>query len=187
MARNFPDAEILATDIGSTQPCLVPSNYKPFIDDANDPWVWRGGSLDIVHIRGLSGGICDLEALMGDGMRCPADGGRLEICDLTLPKALNESEGCKASWFHLSGSIRVLGDAAGLSFDVMEEGQCREWMERADFEIVGMKRQQLPLILSLGSWATTKKEMGEGFLRVTMEKLEALELMERHGGPYIEV
>ena len=62
-AEEFPDAQVIGTDISAIQPTSVPYNLAWLIDDCETSDWDYGFSFDYVHIRTLFGSIKDWPAL----------------------------------------------------------------------------------------------------------------------------
>lgn len=65
MAEDFPDAEILGTDLSPIQPNWAPPNCRFFVDDAESVWTFSPDeAFDYIHARSMGGGIGDWPRLL---------------------------------------------------------------------------------------------------------------------------
>lgn len=74
-ADEYPQAEVIGSDLSPIQSAWVPPNVKFEIDDATLPWSWEDNSFDFIHVRYLFGAIRDWSALFKQAYRCCAPGG----------------------------------------------------------------------------------------------------------------
>lgn len=68
-ADQFPDCQVVGTDLSPTQPREVPPNLQFEIDDACSEWVYTKESFDFIHIRGMYGSVSDWPALYEEVMK----------------------------------------------------------------------------------------------------------------------
>ncbi|KAK7403536.1 hypothetical protein QQX98_010715 [Neonectria punicea] len=80
-ADEYPNTEVIGSDLSPIQPHWVPPNVKFEIDDARLPWSWKDDTFDFVHIRYLFGAIHDWKALFRQAYRCCAPGGWVQSCE----------------------------------------------------------------------------------------------------------
>jgi SAM-dependent methyltransferase len=102
MAEQYPDAEIVATDISvfDSGPATIDmSNVYFQLDDAEDEWTYRD-PFDLVHLRGLSGAFRDWSAIYRQAFQHLKPGGYIEIADadpaadaIHVPNAPKDSYG----------------------------------------------------------------------------------------------
>ncbi|KAJ4405424.1 hypothetical protein N0V85_004678 [Neurospora sp. IMI 360204] len=50
-ADEFPDADVVGTDITPIQPSWVPANVRFELDDCNQEWTWPDNTFDFIHAR----------------------------------------------------------------------------------------------------------------------------------------
>ena len=102
MAEQYPDAEIVATDISvfDSGPATIdmPNVYFQ-LDDAEDEWTYRD-PFDLVHLRGLSGAFRDWSAIYRQAFQHLKPGGYIEVADadpaadaIHVPNAPKDSYG----------------------------------------------------------------------------------------------
>ncbi|RGP66590.1 hypothetical protein FLONG3_8786 [Fusarium longipes] len=164
-ADQFPQAEVIATDLSPTQPKWVPPNVRFEIDDATEPWTWKDDSFDFVHMRYLFGAIQDWTALYQQAFRVCTPGGWVESveADIHFRSDDGTAEGeevCKlCNKLYEEG-----GKAIGRSFfvhDLQPKG-----MEEAGFVDIRTVDYKIPV----GGWPKDPRlaEVGR-FVKLTLE------------------
>lgn len=83
-ADQFPNAEVIGSDLSPNQPQWVPPNVRFEVDDATLEWTFKDNTFDFVHIRYLFGGIDDWPALFREAYRCTAPGGWIESVEADI-------------------------------------------------------------------------------------------------------
>ena len=68
IADQYPSAEVIGTDIATSQPSLVPPNLRFEIDDMEEEWMYAS-KFDLIHMRMLGGAIRDWPRLMSQIFR----------------------------------------------------------------------------------------------------------------------
>ncbi|OJJ51171.1 hypothetical protein ASPZODRAFT_2106358 [Penicilliopsis zonata CBS 506.65] len=80
MAEDFPQAEILGTDLSPIQPVFVPPNCRFYVDDLESEWTYPPAeAFDYIHGRSLAGGIADWPKLVGQAYTHLNPGGWFEL------------------------------------------------------------------------------------------------------------
>ncbi|KAJ3525455.1 hypothetical protein NM208_g11632 [Fusarium decemcellulare] len=74
----FPEAEVIGTDISPIQPSWVPPNVKFEIEDFTLDWTFPENSFDFVHMRFLYGSVPDWYQLYERAFRATKPGGWIE-------------------------------------------------------------------------------------------------------------
>ncbi|KAF4966964.1 hypothetical protein FSARC_5403 [Fusarium sarcochroum] len=74
----FPEAEVIGTDISPIQPSWVPPNVKFEIEDFTLNWTFPANSVDFVHLRFLYGSVPDWYALYERAFQVTKPGGWIE-------------------------------------------------------------------------------------------------------------
>ncbi|KAI9780904.1 MAG: hypothetical protein M1835_004416 [Candelina submexicana] len=64
MAQQYPNAEIVGTDLSPIQPDTKPSNVTFVVEDAEKPWSFPDSHFDFVHMSLMHGSIADWPALV---------------------------------------------------------------------------------------------------------------------------
>lgn len=83
MGDEYPDAEIIGTDIAKIQPSAVPLNVYFEIDDAEEDggWTWPDDEFDMVHFRHMAGAFMDWTQIYKEAYRSLKPGGWIEVLD----------------------------------------------------------------------------------------------------------
>ncbi|KAF5233563.1 hypothetical protein FAUST_8107 [Fusarium austroamericanum] len=91
-ADEYPEAEVIGTDLSPIQPSWVPPNVKFELEDATNTWSWPDNDFDFIHIRYLIGAIADWGALFKEAFRCCKSGSYFESVEVNpLFKSDDES------------------------------------------------------------------------------------------------
>lgn len=140
----YPDTEVIGTDLSPIQPTWVPPNVHFQIDDFTQEWTFAEGSIDYVHMRWLIGCVTDWTALFKQAYRALKPGGWIESFECN---GFFESDDGTVTDKTASGQWGVifregakkLGSAA--SFAVVRDSVQRKSLEEAGF----VKIQEKPL------------------------------------------
>lgn len=68
-ADQYPDCQVIGTDLSPTQPHEVPPNLQFEVDDACSEWVYTKDSFDFIHVRGMYGSVSDWPAFYAEVMK----------------------------------------------------------------------------------------------------------------------
>jgi len=60
----YPGASVVGTDLSPIQPSWLPQNLQFMVEDAEEDWIFPKNHFDLIHIRGLAGGIQDWPKLL---------------------------------------------------------------------------------------------------------------------------
>lgn len=175
VADEFPEAQVMATDISPIQPDFLPPNLANFIEDCTSVWSWPDDCFDLVHIRCLNGSVKSWETLFKDAYRCVKPGGYVESCELSVRIESDDGSVTKNSCMYRWGELFT--DAAkvlGRSFTVIEDDLQRKGMEEAGFVDIQEKEFKIPL----GIWPAepVMKEIGILMLAAMVSDLEGFAL-----------
>ncbi|KAK1756728.1 S-adenosyl-L-methionine-dependent methyltransferase [Echria macrotheca] len=153
-ADEYPDVEVVGTDLSPMQPTWIPPNMKFEIDDAALAWTYPEGHFDFVHIRYLFGAISDWLGLFKQAFRSLKPGGWIQDCemDTTFYSDDGTLDGASAmlKWNQL---YRESGAKTGASFNTIADNKQRQYLEEAGFVDVQIKTFKIPV----GGWALDKK------------------------------
>ncbi|KAL2017405.1 hypothetical protein VTK56DRAFT_2207 [Thermocarpiscus australiensis] len=133
-ADAHPHAEVIGTDISPIQPSWVPPNLRFEIEDATQPWTFRPGSFDLVHMRYLFGSIADWAELFRQAYRVLRPGGYVESFEADAH--VTSEDGSIAAGSPLDQWAKVFAEGGkkfGRSFLVVEEDLQRKGLEAAGF------------------------------------------------------
>ena len=170
MGDDYPDAEIIGTDLSPTQPSWVPANVKFEIDDAEESWTFPE-NFDLVHARYLAAAITDWPKLIGQAFKHTKPGGWAEFQDFD-PTYYSEDGSLKKD-HDISKWITTFIEAAhGFGRDPLPGPKLEGWMKDAGFENVVHEKFRLPIgpwpkdkhLKDIGAWNLVQLEDGlEGF------------------------
>ncbi|OAL69374.1 hypothetical protein A7D00_6493 [Trichophyton violaceum] len=173
MGDEFPNAEIIATDISVfdiQSVGICPPNVSFQIDDAQGEWTFNE-PFDFIHVRGLGGGISDWALFYQQAYQHLAPGGFIQVADsalltgdITLPNAPPNS--------YLSIYLGALGSAAEMAGHPRSFNHLRSAaFEAAGFTDIRIYDTNIPV----GTWPADPQEktLGKMTLIVLFESLEA--------------
>ncbi|KAK5657989.1 hypothetical protein OQA88_2543, partial [Cercophora sp. LCS_1] len=153
-AEEFPDCQVIGTDVSPIQPSWVPPNVKFEIEDATQPWTYPANSFDYVHIRWLIGSVPSWEALFAEAFRVLKPGGYLETWEpadrIYADDGSVKPDDALGQWAVL---FREGGKKIGRSFNLYDGDVQGQSMRSAGFEEVGRRDFTTPV----GQWPRDPK------------------------------
>lgn len=85
MAEDFPQSEIIGTDLSPIQPSFSPPNCRFFVDDAESDWTFsRDEAFDYIHARSMCGGLGDWHRFLRQAYGHLTPGGWVETQEYEL-------------------------------------------------------------------------------------------------------
>ncbi|KAL7943646.1 S-adenosyl-L-methionine-dependent methyltransferase [Trichoderma barbatum] len=167
-ADEYPDAQVIGTDISPIQPTWVPPNLQFEIEDCTQDWTFRSQDFDYVHMRWLLGSIQDWDALLQQAFRVLRPGGYIESLETSAIMTSDDgtvTETCAmGQWgkFFITGGKKI-----GRSFTVVEDETQRKSIEAAGFVDIEEFNFKMPI----GGWAKDPKlkELGQ-FAQMVLER-----------------
>ncbi|KAF1810538.1 methyltransferase [Eremomyces bilateralis CBS 781.70] len=154
----YPNAQVIGTDLSPIQPTWIPPNVRFYVDDAESDWVYPADeAFDLIHGRGLSGAIGDWDRLIRQSFNNLKPGGWLEFHeaeaqaqsdDDTVERAVSTME-----------FVRLCNDAARqFGREVSCAHLIKDRMINAGFVDVTCEMMKVPI----GVWSKSKrlKEIG---------------------------
>lgn len=145
-ADEFPNAEVIGTDITPIQPSWVPANVKFELDDCNSEWTWADNTFDFVHTRMMFGVVQDWEGLFRQAYRVCKPGGWTESINsnssFTSDDGSVKYESAMAQWGRVWNAA---GKKMGRPFEVYDLDLQRKGMEAAGFVDIQVKEYFLPV------------------------------------------
>ena len=180
MGDEYPNAEIIGTDLSPTQPSWVPANVKFEIDDVEEPWTFQE-KFDYIHARYLAAAIVDWPKLIRQAFKNTKPGGWAEFQD--FDPSYYSDDGSLREDHDVYKYIHIFMDAAkSFGRDSKPGPQLEGWMKDAGFENVVAEKFRLPIgpwpkdkdLKTIGSWNLVQLEDGlEGFtLRLFTQHLD---------------
>ncbi|KAH8894492.1 methyltransferase type 11 [Thozetella sp. PMI_491] len=159
-ADQFPECEVIGTDISPIQPSLVPPNLQFEIEDCTREWTFEASSFDFVHIRYLVGSVPDWTELYKQAYDVLKPGGYLEDYEAS-PRVYSDDgtlpgESAMAQWgaLFLGG-----GEKIGHNFDIVEQNIQNKAMKEAGFVDIQEKWIKIPA----GAWPSDRRLKEIGF------------------------
>ncbi|KAJ4157457.1 hypothetical protein NW754_009100 [Fusarium falciforme] len=133
-ADEYPQCEVIGTDISPIQPGWVPPNCKFEIEDCNQEWTFDAETFDYVHFRYLIGCIPDWTALFKQAYRVLKPGGWIESFEVSPTMVSDDNtvapDSALAQWdkIFIEASKKM-----GNSFTVVADQVQKPAMEEAGF------------------------------------------------------
>ncbi|KAL2132737.1 hypothetical protein VTI74DRAFT_3420 [Chaetomium olivicolor] len=156
----FPDAQVIGTDVSPIQPTWVPPNVRFEIDDANQDWTWDDNTFDYVHLRCMVGTIADWSKFYREAFRCCKPGGWVEHHEEEAEWHAYDAEISENSAMGQWQKVFTAGgNKFGRTFNIISEDIQRKCMEEAGFVDIVVKDFEVPL----GSWPKDPKQRELGF------------------------
>ncbi|CEI63417.1 unnamed protein product [Fusarium venenatum] len=121
-ADQYPNAEVIGTDLSPIQPSWVPPNVKFDLEDATRDWSWSENSFDFVHMRYLIGAISDWGVLFKEAFRCCKPGGSIESVELFK----EASKAFGRSFCEIEGDVQLLAAAGFVDLQVPVGGWAKD-------------------------------------------------------------
>ncbi|KAJ4395751.1 hypothetical protein N0V85_006446 [Neurospora sp. IMI 360204] len=158
-ADEFPNAEVIGTDITPIQPSWVPANVKFELDDCNREWTWPDNTFDFVHMRMLFGIIEDWDAIFRQAYRTCKPGGYTESfiseSSFRSEDGTVKDDSAIAQW----GKVwNAAGRKMGRTFEVYAHNLQQKGMEAAGFVDIEVKEYYIPV----GVWHKDKELAEKG-------------------------
>ena len=144
MGDQYPNCEVIGTDLSPIQPSWFPPNVKFEIDDCEQEWTFAPDSFDFVHCGYMMGGVSDWPRLFRQAYTALRPGGWLESfeCeadyrsdDGTIPR-----DSAMMTWSDL---FREGGERLGRPFTIVTEETQKKSMEAAGFVDITVKNIKL--------------------------------------------
>ncbi|KAM0217625.1 hypothetical protein ACHAQI_001674 [Fusarium lateritium] len=148
-ADEYPNAEVIGTDISPIQPSWVPPNLKFEIEDCTQEWTFAPDSADYIHIRWLIGSIPDWNQFFKEAYKTCKPGGWVESFEpsaiITSDDDTVKEDSALGQW----GKLFIEGAKKfGMSFTVYEEELQKKAMEAAGFVDIQTHDFKTPI----GNW-----------------------------------
>ncbi|KAA8622073.1 hypothetical protein SMACR_09972 [Sordaria macrospora] len=158
-ADEFPNAEVIGTDVSPIQPSWVPPNVKFELEDCNSDWTYADDSFDFIHMRALAGIVDDWYKIFRNAFRCCKPGGYVESMGTSINVLSDDGSVKPGSAMDQWGKVfEEGGKQLGRVFTVYEDDLQRKGMEAAGFVDIEFKDIQCPV----GVWHPEKKAAERG-------------------------
>jgi SAM-dependent methyltransferase len=152
IAEDFPNAEVIGTDLSPIQPSWAPPNCRFYIDDAESDWAFTPEEqFDFIHMRSMGGGIGDWPRLMKQAYQHLRPGGWIEVQEFETAISSDDDSHLLAptmvEW------VEKVNDAARLFGKPMNiASQIHSWMENGGFVNVTDDIYKVCFWFSLDAW-----------------------------------
>ncbi|KAF5512179.1 Secondary metabolism regulator LAE1 [Colletotrichum aenigma] len=160
-ADQYPDAEVLGTDISPIQPTWVPTNLRFVMDDCLLDWMWPENHFDFVHLRCLYGSIPDWVSLYRSAFRHLKPGGWVQNLEFDVNI---QSDHVQLPPDHIFHEWRQIfdqgGEKMGRSFSISRGHTMKHNMEAAGFVDVVERKIKTPM----HGWPKDEKLQHAGLL-----------------------
>ncbi|KAF5690857.1 TAM domain-containing protein [Fusarium circinatum] len=159
-ADEYPNVEVIGTDVSPIQPSWVPPNLQFEIEDCTQEWTFAPDSADYIHIRWLIGSIPDWYKFFREAYKTCKPGGWVESFEPSGIITSDDDTVKESSALGQWGKLFIEGaKKLGVSFTVYEEELQRKAMEAAGFVDI----QQFEYKTPIGGWPKDPalKELGQ--------------------------
>ncbi len=158
MADKYPSAEVVGTDLSPVQSDWVPPNLTFEIDDAEQPWLHKPNSYDLINIRFMFLAIKDFPKLIRSAYETLKPGGWIELSELDVHPVSYDSEYPNPSQILLwIAYLRQASTAMG--FDMVIARKFKSMVIEAGFEDVTEEILEVPW----GTWPKDQRLKEIGF------------------------
>ncbi|SCO76080.1 related to TAM domain methyltransferase [Fusarium oxysporum] len=166
-ADEYPEAEVIGSDLSPIQPSWVPPNVKFEIDDATLRWTWDNNTFDFIHIRYLFGAIKDWSSLFKEAYRCCAPDGWIQSAEADVHIRSDDGTTDNLDCLKLWAKLFTEGGAAlGNPFFVQEGDLQEKGIQAAGFTDIKSIEYKFPI----GGWPRDPELASVGnYVRATLE------------------
>ncbi|OKL62178.1 hypothetical protein UA08_02763 [Talaromyces atroroseus] len=176
MGQLYPDADIIATDIGIFDggPAILGLPNVHFqLDDAEEAWAYHE-PFDLIHFRGLSGAFRDWHAVYEQAFKHLTPGGYIEVVESDPAANIVTSPNPDPHSYYniLASAMRSAADSLGFP-------RSRDHMEPSVLKSVGFVNIAVhDVTVPVGMWSQDPREstLGKMVLIACLEGLEARSL-----------
>ncbi|KZF24377.1 S-adenosyl-L-methionine-dependent methyltransferase [Xylona heveae TC161] len=178
MAEEFPDCEIIGTDLSPIQPQMVAENVHFFIDDAaEEDWLYPPNHFDYIHTRAMAGSFEDFRHIIRQAFFYLKPGAWLESQEI-MSKVYCDDGTMPDTWPFVTWS-RDLDDAA-IRNDrpIRIANKLKRWYEEAGFVDV----HEEVFKVAANPWPKDEhmKRLGRLSMRNILEGLQGLSMATFH-------
>ncbi|KAF5229090.1 hypothetical protein FAUST_10642 [Fusarium austroamericanum] len=149
-ADEYPNAEVIGTDISPIQPDWIPPNLKFEIEDCTQEWTFQPDFFDFVHMRYLYGSISDWPALFKEAYRACRPGGWVESHEASPRMESDDGSVTEGSAMNEWGKFFIEGGRKlNRTFEIIDKDLQIQGMKEAGFVDVKVWDYKAPI----GGWA----------------------------------
>ncbi|KAL8841633.1 MAG: hypothetical protein Q9170_000847 [Blastenia crenularia] len=174
MAEQFPNAQVIGTDLSPVQPNWVPDNVRFEIDDCEaKQWTWPEDHFDYIHSRYMIASIGNWAAHIRKAFKHTKPGGYFELQELDCRFASDDGTLLPTSNLAYWSNV-ICGAAENYNRPVPRYTDYVSWFEKAGFADI----QQVVFKSPTNPWPKNKilKEAGKFQLLAHIEGLEGISL-----------
>lgn len=133
LADEFPNAQVIGTDLSPIQPSWVPPNCLFYVDDAESQWTYEPHeAFDFIHGRSLCGCFADWPKFYRQAYRNLKPGGWMEMQEHACWVQADDETQEQAAWVtEWCSEMDFASRKFGKRLNVAHEH--RAWMEQAGF------------------------------------------------------
>ena len=163
----FPNCEVIGTDLSPMQPSWVPPNVRFEIDNAEDEWTWGENVFDFIHVRTLVGNIKDWDRLYQQAFKALKPGGYLEHHENSVRMRAEDDSFADDSPLGVWHTVFwQSGEKLGQTFKVVDDDVQPVGMKKAGFEEVTTRDWKCPVT----PWPKDKKMKAIGsYTKMSLE------------------
>ncbi|KAL9607424.1 MAG: hypothetical protein Q9167_007667 [Letrouitia subvulpina] len=174
IAEQYPEAQIIGTDLSPVQPKWVPDNVHFELDDCESRyWTWPQDHFDYIHSRFMIGSIGNWQSLLRKAYRHCKPGGYFELqeldCRFTSDDGTLSADSNLTYWSHI-----ITEASANYNRPIPVYTEYQGWFENAGFVDI----QQYVFKSPTNPWPKhrTLKEAGQFQLMAHIQGLEGISL-----------
>jgi SAM-dependent methyltransferase len=170
----WPNAEVIGTDIAKIQPTAVPLNVFFEIDDAEEEggWTWPEDEFDLIHLRSMVGAFKNWRYIYEEAYKHLKPGGWIEVLDFDDHKVFLTYFDENSGVFDWLKALRTAAAMSGRPRSVAH-------LEPENLTELGyMEAATLEKVIPMGIWPNDKEDqrLGKHFLVAQISGIEALSL-----------
>lgn len=174
MGDEYPDAEIVGTDLSPIQPPFVPPNVRFFVEDSTEEWDYPPSEFDLIHTRVTIGCWADMKKeIIARAFHHLKPGGWLECQEVPgMPHCDDGTMPPDYDWLKWTLELYNSSRLANRQVDVGE--QLKDWMREVGFVDVHEAVFKIPL----NGWPkdTRLKHVGMLWQRNLLDGLQGFSL-----------
>ncbi|KAH8658298.1 S-adenosyl-L-methionine-dependent methyltransferase [Xylariales sp. PMI_506] len=150
LAEQFPEAQVIGTDLSAIQPTNKPDNCTFIRDDAEAEWVFEH-KFDFVHLRFVFSCFTDPRATMREAFANMNSGAWIEYQDASIEQvgSMDGPEAIDGSAFQRWSKALIDGTAAAMGRNIEVAPHYKSWLEEVGFVDVEERR----LIWPVAPWS----------------------------------
>lgn len=174
IADEYPEAEIIGTDIAKIQPTATPLNVFFEIDDAEEEggWTFAENEFDFIHCRSMAGAFKDWRYIYTEAFRHLKPGGWIEVMDFDDHRAL-------MSYFVETPEVKAWLDAVGEATRISGRSRSSTHLEPESLTKLGfvdVKSETKTIPFGIWQKDPEAQKIGKHFLVTQLCGIEAISM-----------